>query len=233
MLSAYVPDGTHQPTKLSVADIPVLLGVTLTHPSMTSYELLTTLVAILALVISAVSLFRTRKTAEMQIELARVSSKLAEKQLERLIVDEPLEGQPVFAIRVTAIGGVGDYPSPQYEVRIRIKIDNTGPKYLQPSGVQLVTLDGGIYKLPHQAEVEFKGGPDRDEIEREHVIRIRPGADLLACSLHVSYIDNTGKDKIQEFRVIPEGGFDSLPSAVFFQFSRVITMVPGSTWSLK
>lgn len=200
---------------------------------MTSFETISTIVATLALVISFVSLFRTRKTAEMQMELARVSAQLAEKQLDRLLADEPLQGQPVFAIRVTSIGGVGHYPLPEYEVRIRIRIDNTGEKYLEPRGVGLVTLDGGIYKLPNQAEIEFKGGLDRAEIEREHVIKVRPGADLLACSLHIHYIDTLGKDKIQEFRVIPEGRLESLPSAIFFQFSRVNTVVPGSVWSLK
>lgn len=149
------------------------------------------------------------------------------------MADEPLEGQPTFAIRVTSISGVGDFSSPGYEVRILIRIDNTGSKYLEPHGVGLVTLDGGLYKRPRHAEVEFKGGLDRLEIEREHIIKVRRGADLVSCRLHVRYVDNLGKNKTQEVRIVPEGGSEYLPSAVFFLLSRVSTLVPGSPWSLK
>ena len=148
-------------------------------------------------------------------------------------MNEPLDGQPVFAIRATSIVGIGDFSSPTYEVRIRISIHNTGASYLEPHGVGLVTIDGGVYKVPKNAEVEFKGGEDRLAIEREHLIKVRRGADLLSCSLHVRYVDNVGKERTQEFRVLLEGSSGPLPSNVFFPLIRVSTLVLGTPWLLR
>ena len=198
---------------------------------MTQQEILSTLVATLALVISLVSLIRTRKTTEVQVELSRINAKLAEKQFDRLVKEEPLEGQPTFAIYVTSIGGFGDFSSPNYEVRIRFRIDNTGGSYIKPLGIALVTLDGGIYKKLRHVEIEYK--ENRREIEGEHLLKVRPGADLLACSLHLQYVDNLGKDKIQEFRVFFEGDSECLPWAVNFSLSQVFSISPGSNWSLN
>lgn len=200
---------------------------------MSRYELLSTLVALFALALSAVSLVRTRKTAELQTELARLSAELAGRQLDRLVADEPLEDQPRFAVRPIAISGLGDPATDSYEVRIKLKIDNAGDSYLESQCVSLVTLQGGVYRNCPKAWIEFADRRNGFAIEGEHTLIIKRGADLLACSLHVQYIDRLGKNKTQEFRVIPEGGSEYLPSTVFFHLGRVSTIVPGSVWSLK
>jgi hypothetical protein len=200
---------------------------------MTTYELVSTLAALVALVISVVSLVRTRRNADIQTELGRINAQLAERQLERLLADEPLEDQPRFAVRVASISGLGDPQTPSYQVRIGLQIDNSGQSFLESKGVGLVCLDRGVYRNHSGAHIEFKERRNGFSIEGEHTMVIKRGADLLACSLHIHYVDKFGKDKIQQYRVIPEGGSDYLPSAVFFPLLQVSTIVPGTPWQLK
>lgn len=51
---------------------------------MTSYEFLTLLVSLLAVILSAVSLFRTRRTAIRQLALQEITAELSKKQLEKI-----------------------------------------------------------------------------------------------------------------------------------------------------
>jgi hypothetical protein len=200
---------------------------------MSPYELVSTLAALLALVISVISLVRTRKNAEIQTELGRISAQLAQRQLERLVANEPLEHQPRFAIRVASISGIGDPRGPSYQVRIRLQIDNSGHTFLESKGVGLVSLDRGVYRTHPGAHIEFQDRRNGFSIEGEHALVVKRGADLLACSLHIHYVDKLGKDKTQQFRVIPEGGSEHLPSTIFFQLLQVSTIVPGTPWQLK
>jgi hypothetical protein len=55
---------------------------------MSKYEILTLVVSILAIIVSAVSLVRTRKIAAQQLDLERITAELSKKQLERIIASE-------------------------------------------------------------------------------------------------------------------------------------------------
>jgi hypothetical protein len=201
---------------------------------MSPYEFVSTLVALLAIAISVVSLVRTRKNAEVQTELARISAQIAERQLDRLVADEQLEDQPRFAVRVTSISGIGEPSTNSYEVRVTIRIDNSGYPYLESKSVRLVTLQDGACRSCPNVHIDFKDRRSAFNIEDEHTLVIRRGADLLKCSLHVHYVDRLGKEKIQKYRVIPEGRSDHyLPSTIFFPLSEVSSIVPGTPWNLK
>jgi hypothetical protein len=52
---------------------------------MTKYEILTLVVSLLAIIVSAVSLVRTRKIAAQQLELEKITAELSKKQLEEIL----------------------------------------------------------------------------------------------------------------------------------------------------
>jgi len=52
---------------------------------MTKYEILTLAVSLLAIIVSAVSLVRTRKIAAQQLDLEKITAELSKKQLEKII----------------------------------------------------------------------------------------------------------------------------------------------------
>lgn len=81
---------------------------------MTNYESLSLGIALIAVIISLLSLIRTRKNESIQLALDQIQADLAAKQLSQIVAREDLEGQPFFAIRVTGIGGFGDPNTPQY-----------------------------------------------------------------------------------------------------------------------
>src|SRR6187402_1539562 len=71
---------------------------------MTSYELISTLVSVIAAVISVVSLVRTRNIAEEQLKLERVTAQLSSMQMSQ-IKNENIEKQkPKINIAITKIG---------------------------------------------------------------------------------------------------------------------------------
>ncbi|WP_206194425.1 hypothetical protein [Shewanella polaris] len=51
---------------------------------MSKFEIISALVSLIAIVISSVSLVRTRKLAKEQLELERVTAKLSQLQIENL-----------------------------------------------------------------------------------------------------------------------------------------------------
>ena len=55
---------------------------------MTTYEIITTLVSLLAVIVASVSLYRTREIASQQLELERTTSELSRKQLEIIAAEE-------------------------------------------------------------------------------------------------------------------------------------------------
>ncbi len=55
---------------------------------MTKYEILTLAVSLLAVIVSAVSLFRTRRIAAQQLDLEKITAELSKKQLEKIIESE-------------------------------------------------------------------------------------------------------------------------------------------------
>lgn len=55
---------------------------------MTKYEILTLVVSLLAVTVSAMSLIRTRKIAAQQLDLEKITAELSKKQLEKIIESE-------------------------------------------------------------------------------------------------------------------------------------------------
>jgi len=55
---------------------------------MTKYEILTLAVSLLAIVVSVLSLVRTRKIAAQQLDLEKITAELSKKQLENIIKSE-------------------------------------------------------------------------------------------------------------------------------------------------
>lgn len=201
---------------------------------MTSYELVTTLAAVLAIVVSFVSLVRTRKFNDLQAQLTTLSAELAQKQLTRLVTDEPLLGQPRFAVRAVSISGLGDPRSPAFQITVKLRVENSGEPVLESKGVSLVALEAGTYLINIRARV---GPTDRREqpfdVIGEHTLSLTPPVDLTSSFLHISYVDKMGKDKIAQFRVFLEGPPGVLPSFVFFDFHQVSTLVPATPWHFK
>lgn len=60
---------------------------------MTHYELLTLSASVIAIIISAVSLIRTRKLAAEQLELERITAKLSKLQIKSIEEQEHLKNK--------------------------------------------------------------------------------------------------------------------------------------------
>lgn len=71
---------------------------------MTHVEFLTLSTSILSVIIAAVSLIRTRRLAAEQIELERVTSELAAKQLQIIERDDQQRHRPAFYVDLTKLG---------------------------------------------------------------------------------------------------------------------------------
>lgn len=71
---------------------------------MTLYELLTLLASIIAIVISAVSLMRTRKLAAEQLELERITAELSKLQIKSIEEQEHLKTKPQLNVAITKLG---------------------------------------------------------------------------------------------------------------------------------
>ncbi len=71
---------------------------------MTFYELLTILISIIAIIISTVSLVRTRKIAMEQIELEKITAELSRLQIKEIAEQEELKTKPQLNVEITTIG---------------------------------------------------------------------------------------------------------------------------------
>lgn len=58
---------------------------------MSNFEILTLAISLLAVTISAISLFRTRKLTEQQLELDKIHAELSKKHLEKIKTEEHIE----------------------------------------------------------------------------------------------------------------------------------------------
>ena len=196
---------------------------------MTPYEILTICVAVLAVMISLVSLVRTRKTTKVQIELEKISARLAEKQLDKIIESEEREGQPVFVVRTTNIVGF-DPKQVGHKVKITLLVENTGEEYLEPKHITLVSLRDGLWKLCPNAFLEHVDIREHDPILGERTILLKLGCQLNDCTIHISYVDRVGLERIQEFEIFPEGPSENLPFKVSFTFRKIYRIVPSELW---
>jgi hypothetical protein len=68
------------------------------------FEIISTLVSLLAIVISSVSLVRTRKLAKEQLELEKVTAKLSQLQIENLAEERANKNKPNFNITLSKLG---------------------------------------------------------------------------------------------------------------------------------
>ena len=71
---------------------------------MTHYELLTLSASVIAIIISAVSLIRTRKLAAEQLELERITAKLSKLQIKSIEEQEHLKTKPQLNVAITKLG---------------------------------------------------------------------------------------------------------------------------------
>jgi len=71
---------------------------------MSGYEQLSLLVSVLAIVISTVSLVRTRKLVKEQLELERVTAELSKLQIQSLEEDRVSKTKPKFNVTLSKLG---------------------------------------------------------------------------------------------------------------------------------
>lgn len=201
---------------------------------MTRYELITVFVAVIATVLSFISLVRTRKFNELQAQLTELSTELAQRHLARLVTDEPLIGQPRFAVRAVSMSGLGEPRSPSFRVKLKIDVENRGEPVLESKGVNFVIVENGTYLIDTRARIEYtERNEQAAEVVGEHTLTLTPPVDLTDRFLHINYVDSMGKDRIAQFQVFLEGPPGVLPSHVFFNFHQLLTLVPATAWQFK
>ncbi|MDO6775611.1 MULTISPECIES: hypothetical protein [unclassified Shewanella] len=71
---------------------------------MSKYEIISSLVSLLAIVVSSVSLIRTRKLAKEQLELERVTAELSKLQIESIELEKADKIKPKFNVSLTKLG---------------------------------------------------------------------------------------------------------------------------------
>jgi hypothetical protein len=68
------------------------------------YEIISTLVSLLAIVVSSVSLIRTRKLAKEQLDLERVTAELSRLQIEGIEQEKVEKNKPKFNVTLSKLG---------------------------------------------------------------------------------------------------------------------------------
>lgn len=71
---------------------------------MSKYEILSLLISALAVLVSSVSLVRTRKIAKEQLELEKVTAELSRLQIESFNEEKFNKDKPIFAVTLTKLG---------------------------------------------------------------------------------------------------------------------------------
>ena len=102
---------------------------------MTTFELLTTFASIIALIISAVSLIRTRKTEAKQIELQQATDALAKKQLELILTAETQSKKARMQMRIEqyrnahrfVVRNIGDSPGKNVQFTVDVHGQGENP----------------------------------------------------------------------------------------------------------
>lgn len=197
-----------------------------------SNENITILVAIIAVIIAFLSLCRTRKFNEIQLGLQEIQTDLAEKNLEQLIEADVISGQPIFAIRRLICRGIGGQDSPNYIVKVEISVGNTGEEYLEGQSLIIGAWYDGRFLGSPGVSVEHRDRRDHDPILGEHIIILKPDSNLESCKVLISYTDNKGSKRIQEFSIFPEGPKSCLPSEVHFELKKILKIAPNTLWKI-
>lgn len=196
--------------------------------------MVTTLISILAVIISFISLYRSRKYNEISLRLQEIDSQLSEKQLAKILEKETIEDQPTFVVTTSSISGTGNYDSPDYKVKIKINISSVGVNYSKAKHVSLVTLKDAMFKSSVVSGVysEHIDIRERDPIIGEFVIVVKPDSNLSACKLHISYLDCKGVEKIQQFSIFPSGPRGPVPMSIRFTLEKIFQMKDTLLWKL-
>lgn len=110
---------------------------------MSSYESLSLLVSLLAIVISTVSLVRSRKLGEEQLKLERITAELSAYQIKEIEERELLKDKPKIGLRLSKLGDTSEFV-----------IANTGQGSAYDIGFELLDckdnpLYDAQYKLPY------------------------------------------------------------------------------------
>ncbi len=71
---------------------------------MSKYEIISTLVSVLAIIVSTISLVRTRKLAKEQLELERVTAELSRLQIEGIEQEKAEKTKPNFNVTLSKLG---------------------------------------------------------------------------------------------------------------------------------
>lgn len=71
---------------------------------MSKYEIISTLVSVLAIVVSTISLVRTRKLAQEQLELEKVTAELSKLQIEGIEREKAEKTKPKFNVTLSKLG---------------------------------------------------------------------------------------------------------------------------------
>lgn len=71
---------------------------------MSQFEIISTLVSVLAIIISSISLVRTRKLAKEQLELEKITANLSQLQIENLAEEKANKNKPNFNVTLSKLG---------------------------------------------------------------------------------------------------------------------------------
>jgi len=72
--------------------------------NVSKYEIISTLVSVLAIIVSTISLVRTRKLAKEQLELEKVTAELSRLQIEGIEQDKAEKTKPKFNVTLSKLG---------------------------------------------------------------------------------------------------------------------------------
>ena len=197
-------------------------------------EMVATLISILAVIISFVSLYRSRKYNEMSLRLQEIDSQLSQKQLDRISEQESVEDQPLFLVQTKSIHGLGGYQSPDYVVKIEFEITHLRIDYPKAKSVSLVSLKEGVFKSSVVSGVylEHIDIRQRDPVIGEFVIVVKPDSNLSECKLHISYVDCSGVERIQQYSIFPSGPRGPVPFSARFTLEKIYQMKDTLLWRL-
>jgi len=111
---------------------------------MSLFETLTLLISVLAIVVSTVSLVRTRKISEEQLKLERITAELSAHQIKEIEEQKSLKNKAGMNVRINKLGDVSEFV-----------IANNGQGSAYDVDFELVDCDDNPlydaqYKLPHQ-----------------------------------------------------------------------------------
>lgn len=110
---------------------------------MSLFEILTLLISVLAIIVSAVSLVRTRKISEEQLRLERITAELSAYQIQEIEEQKVLKDKASMHVRINKLGDSSEFV-----------VANNGQGSAYDVNFELIGCDDNPlydaqYKLPH------------------------------------------------------------------------------------